>query len=346
MTQLKGTVLLTICLMFAACGMNTNRAGGSTTSAQKDEGKPAAQIVVANNGEEIIVENAAASPVADLATKVEIPEANLGKIEVVPIAGQEPARSMAVTNNLRSNVETNTSPVVVVRQVLSPQPQNSDRPTEKIKTEGLKKKGLTADDEEIFKRLTLVQQDGQKVYQLLQDGEAYLAWWKILELDWKTLVLALNKPALAITTEGRELLVDEDFNLGEVQQALEKVIAQIDEMANILSAGQTLAAQRWNSLNKQLLAVANLLYAPLKNPNAGTGPSTVPVLRAVPFGTISSSSGATQEGTTDNATNRSLTNRSAAQNNGSAAPAASPSSPSGVQLKIEPGRLNPVGLTQ
>ena len=309
----KSSLLLAVCFFLAACGMNANRTNASTSAQQKSQSQKtdlnaSSTVTEPESSLEITSDQ---QPGSDLATSTngvaQISTSTTTSTNVGPSALDVPL----------ANANTNLSRQITVPN-LTVRPLGQDKSTNGVaSTRG--NIVAIADNEEVLKRLILVQQDGQKLYESLAAAD-YATWWKVLELDWQALVTAQNTGSLAVSTAGLNLR--DNVAREDLRTALQSVIEKVDEMINTLSANQSLSADAWPKLSQQLAKVALLLYAPASSAN-----------NAISNG-VSLSLGAPHSETADH--------NSATNSIGSGA--VPPAQIVPRQIMIKPGTLSPVGL--
>ena len=308
----KSSLLLAVCFFLAACGMNNNRTNASTSAQQKSQPQNTqldeppsvtetdASPETTTDQEPVLGLTTSTNGVAQISTSTNVGPSALD----VPLANANTNLSRQITTSNRIGL----SPV-------------QDKSTNNVATT----RGNTvtvADNEEVLKRLILVQQDGQKLYESLAAAD-YATWWKVLELDWQALVTTQNTGALAVSTAGLNLR--DNVAREDLRSALQNVIEKVDEMINTLSANQSLSADAWPKLSQQLAKVALLLYAPASSANSTNS--------AISNG-ASVSLGAPQSETADH---NSATNSTGSE-------AVPPAQIVPRQIMIKPGTLSPVGL--
>jgi len=130
-----------------------------------------------------------------------------------------------------------------------------------------------ADQEELLKRLQLVQQDGQKVYEAFSaNASAWATWWDILEIDWQALGLAAQQSGAIFKSPSK--VVQTNLDRAKILQDLTTTQNLLEEMANTLSVGQSLTSKQWQKLGSAFATLAYQLYQ---------RPSTTGSMRYVPL---------------------------------------------------------------
>ena len=116
-----------------------------------------------------------------------------------------------------------------------------------------------ADQEEILKRLQLVQQDGQKVYEaFLANVEAWPTWWEILEIDWKATVLAAQQTSAMFASPST--VVRANLDRAKILQGITTAQTMLEDMVNTLNGGQNINPKHWQKLGEEFLNIASSFY--------------------------------------------------------------------------------------